>query len=130
MAGYDIFWQLYQRSPIRVATVTTRTKVEQTLRTLEWVLPGQYFTRDVTTGEIVSGVNSDVPKEAWGESNVPQAQKTLRDEIARRAYELYLQRGCEDGRDVEDWITAERELTDKPSPSGAIFPPANRSTTN
>jgi hypothetical protein len=31
-------------------------------------------------------------------------------EIARRAYELYLARGREDGRDVEDWMQAEREL--------------------
>jgi hypothetical protein len=31
-------------------------------------------------------------------------------DIARRAYELYLARGCEDGHDVEDWVQAEREL--------------------
>ena len=30
--------------------------------------------------------------------------------IARRAYELFLQRGGEHGRDREDWLTAEREL--------------------
>jgi len=32
------------------------------------------------------------------------------DEIARRAFELYCARGCEDGHDVEDWLQAEREL--------------------
>lgn len=31
-------------------------------------------------------------------------------EIARRAYDLYVARGCEDGHDVEDWLQAEREL--------------------
>ena len=31
-------------------------------------------------------------------------------DIARRAYELYLARGCEDGCDVDDWLQAEREL--------------------
>jgi hypothetical protein len=31
-------------------------------------------------------------------------------EIARRAYDLYLARGREDGHDVEDWLQAEREL--------------------
>lgn len=31
-------------------------------------------------------------------------------DIARRAYNLYLGRGCEDGHDVEDWVQAEREL--------------------
>ena len=33
-----------------------------------------------------------------------------RGDIARRAYELYAQRGCEAGKDVEDWIRAEQEL--------------------
>ena len=34
-----------------------------------------------------------------------------RDEtIARRAYELYCARGCEDGHDVDDWLSAEREV--------------------
>ena len=37
--------------------------------------------------------------------------------IARRAYELFLQRGGEHGRDWEDWLTAERELL----PSGSGF---------
>ena len=32
------------------------------------------------------------------------------DEIARRAYELYRQRGGSDGRDWDDWLQAEREL--------------------
>jgi Protein of unknown function (DUF2934) len=31
-------------------------------------------------------------------------------DIAGRAYDLYLGRGCEDGHDVEDWFQAEREL--------------------
>ena len=35
------------------------------------------------------------------------------EEIARRAYELYIQRGGEDGKDVEDWVRAEKELSDE-----------------
>jgi hypothetical protein len=30
--------------------------------------------------------------------------------VARRAYELYLQRGSEHGHDWQDWFQAEREL--------------------
>ena len=30
--------------------------------------------------------------------------------IARRAYELYEQRGRQEGRDVEDWVKAEQQL--------------------
>ncbi len=34
-----------------------------------------------------------------------------RDRIAERAYELYISRGRQDGRELEDWLAAERELT-------------------
>jgi hypothetical protein len=34
----------------------------------------------------------------------------LEDEIRRRAYELYLQRGPASGTEAEDWLTAEREV--------------------
>ena len=33
-----------------------------------------------------------------------------REEIERRAYEIYLRRGGVDGSDVADWILAEEEL--------------------
>jgi hypothetical protein len=33
-----------------------------------------------------------------------------REEIARRAYELWQRNGCPQGRDVEHWCQAEREL--------------------
>ena len=33
-------------------------------------------------------------------------------DIARRAYELYEQRGGEHGRDLDDWLLAENELRD------------------
>ena len=36
------------------------------------------------------------------------------EEIARRAHKLYLQRGGEHGKDVEDWVRAEKELSDGP----------------
>ena len=33
-----------------------------------------------------------------------------RDEIAGRAYQLYLERGGTDGHDVDDWLHAEEQL--------------------
>jgi hypothetical protein len=33
-----------------------------------------------------------------------------KDQVERRAYELYLDRGCADGQDLADWFAAEREL--------------------
>jgi DUF2934 family protein len=40
------------------------------------------------------------------------AEKTevSRELVARRAYELYIERGSEHGSDVEDWLKAEEEL--------------------
>jgi hypothetical protein len=32
------------------------------------------------------------------------------DSVAKRAYERYLERGSEHGRDQEDWFEAEREI--------------------
>lgn len=37
-------------------------------------------------------------------------------DVARRAYDIYLARGCEHGHDVDDWLQAERDLTQKPAP--------------
>ena len=34
--------------------------------------------------------------------------------IAKRAYELYLERGCREGCDVEDWVDAEQEILTVP----------------
>jgi hypothetical protein len=34
----------------------------------------------------------------------------LREEIARRAYDLYETRGHADGHDLDDWFQAEQEL--------------------
>jgi hypothetical protein len=32
------------------------------------------------------------------------------DDVARRAYEMFCERGCEHGHDLDDWLQAEREL--------------------
>ena len=38
--------------------------------------------------------------------------------IARRAYELYEQRGREPGRDVDDWLRAEHEVQGRSPQNG------------
>jgi hypothetical protein len=35
----------------------------------------------------------------------------LQEQIRRRAYELYEQRGRDDGHELDDWLQAEAELT-------------------
>ena len=48
-------------------------------------------------------MSADLPKMS---PNSVQAQ----DRIALRAYELYEQRGRQEGRALEDWVEAERQL--------------------
>ena len=50
-------------------------------------------------------------------SSSPTVKKPLaaksqpsRDEIALRAYHIYVKRGCTLGNEVEDWVRAEKEL--------------------
>jgi hypothetical protein len=50
------------------------------------------------------------------ESGRPQAQPTTTpspDEIRQRAFELHLESGGSHGRDLDDWLQAERELKEK-----------------
>ncbi len=46
--------------------------------------------------------------QALGSHTVAEASS---DRVALRAYELYLARGGGDGRALEDWLTAEREVS-------------------
>jgi hypothetical protein len=48
-----------------------------------------------------------------------------KEQIERRAYELYLQSGCKNGKDVENWLTAEKELTKELA--GDVLPAKRRS---
>jgi hypothetical protein len=42
-----------------------------------------------------------------------QDRSISRDELKKRAYEVYLQRGAEHGHDEEDWLLAEAQLTEE-----------------
>jgi hypothetical protein len=55
--------------------------------------------------------NDAVATAADRSSKAPNRSAHLMDShIARRAYDLYLGRGCDHGHDVDDWLKAEREL--------------------
>jgi Protein of unknown function (DUF2934) len=54
-----------------------------------------------------------------------QPKSPIAEQIEKRAYELYLERDCEDGHDLQDWLLAERELTElpeSPSPKAKAHP--------
>jgi hypothetical protein len=57
------------------------------------------------------------------ESRQPQP---AHEEIARRAYEIWLQRGCGNGHEAEDWAQAEQELCAPGPRADAARTPATR----
>ena len=48
---------------------------------------------------------------------VSLGNSTRDEEIRRRAYQLYVERGEEHGRDLDDWLQAKREFED-----GTLWP--------
>ena len=67
-------------------------------------------SRKVTEMSVVTPISTEItpsPSNGYGNTN------ELQDEIRRRAYELYQERGCEPGHEVEDWFEAERQVMAK-----------------
>lgn len=65
-----------------------------------------------------TGTNSSIHRGvSWGSSYrvMPEREDALpmKEQIGARAHELYLQRGGQDGRSLEDWLTAEKELKER-----------------
>ena len=59
------------------------------------------------TGEVTEAVEPG----AQARSQDGLVDSLREEEIRRRAYEVYLERGEEHGHEIEDWLQAERELT-------------------
>lgn len=60
---------------------------------------------------------------AAGKKSQPTKSKPTHQEIAFRAYEIYLERGGVPGHELEDWTRAERELLQKSrKPGGKVGP--------
>jgi hypothetical protein len=55
-------------------------------------------------------------KRVTGRTTAKRAATPTPHAIAERAYARYVERGCVDGHDLEDWFVAERELADAPAP--------------
>jgi hypothetical protein len=59
-------------------------------------------------------VASDSPQQASGKI---ESLSSLHDKIRERAFQIWLEKGCPFGRDIENWQQAERELTQSIEPS-------------
>ena len=63
-----------------------------------------------STPKISGSTNSTQPIADVKKQDRPQ-DSTREQEIRRRAYEIYLERGAQSGHELEDWLNAEREVT-------------------
>ena len=63
------------------------------------------------------GKSHQAQKESLSTSTGAESQQgyfeDLGSRLAKRAYELYVQRGQEHGHDIEDWLEAERQILPK-----------------
>ena len=50
-------------------------------------------------------------RRTWAASRPRPSTSRRYDDIAQAAYQRYLRRGGSDGRDFDDWIEAERDLS-------------------
>ena len=53
-----------------------------------------------------------------GSESLTAKARPTREEIELRAYQIYVERGCVDGHEVDDWLQAERELDEKYAKTG------------
>ena len=61
--------------------------------------------------KMIGSTEATQPETAVKEREV-LLRSTREEEIRNRAYEIYLQRGGQPGYELEDWLQAERELTE------------------
>ena len=54
-------------------------------------------------------ITTSIPPDGWQKATETELQERIR----LRAYDLYEERGREDGLDLDDWLRAESELSQK-----------------
>jgi hypothetical protein len=81
---------------------------------------GTVFAANPTMAKTRRKPDNSFANDAGPQFSGDNAAATMdRDRVAQRAYELYLERGCGDGQDVDDWLCAERELSSELTPTAA-----------
>ena len=58
----------------------------------------------------LSDISADVTGDHLVTKDTADVERPSRGEIARLAYDFYEMRGRRDGHDVDDWLSAERQL--------------------
>src|SRR4030095_5134292 len=59
---------------------------------------------------------TSIPVQVSGRESISCVVNNVKERIARRAYESFVERGSVHGHELDDWLNAERELIIKPVP--------------
>lgn len=59
---------------------------------------------------------TSIPVQVSGPESISCVVNNVKERIARRAYESFVERGSMHGHELDDWLNAERELIIKPVP--------------
>jgi hypothetical protein len=71
----------------------------------------QQFTDFIEIGRFMMATSTARGEDSQAEPGIRRTRTDVRNEdIARRAYELYQERGREPEHDMDDWLQAEREV--------------------
>jgi uncharacterized protein YndB with AHSA1/START domain len=111
---------LSRKQELQPAAIVTEAIASGRDRTRGGAIPGEGDESHRKHGTVIA----DTPRPAATEgSSIEENTETDRgdvrtvaptyEQIARRAYELYLARGEQSGDEREDWLTAEKELSEK-----------------
>ena len=74
------------------------------------------MSKETTVSRATSAMPAATSHAGSGSEKIGPAEQAAwrievhQDRVARRAYELYEQRGRQEGRALEDWVNAERQL--------------------
>ena len=87
-------------------TLTNKPKRSKVLASPQPKTTQESVLQKITTPQVPAPLQvHDIPRS----KPVPTAKPTLED-IAKRAYEIYVKNGCQPGQCEENWIQAEQEL--------------------
>ena len=84
------------------ATVKKTTKTAATRATAQGSATRKTTAKKTTTNK---ATNTGKTAEMTATGNIPNVH-----DIRQRAFELYVTRGCQPGRELKDWLQAEQEL--------------------
>ena len=88
-------------------TLTNKPKRSKVLAAQQPKTTQEPVLQKITTPQVPAPLQAhDIPRS----KPVPTAKPTLED-IAKRAYEIYIEKGCQSGQCEQNWTQAEQELT-------------------